>query len=343
MNRMIELIEKLSLLPGVSGEEDRVRVAIQKEIEGYCEFATDPLGNLIAHKQGLARPQNRIQISAHMDEVGFIITHIEKNGMLRFANVGGIDPAVVVGKPVLVGSSGIYGVVGMKPVHLLGEAEKEKIPPADTLLIDIGARDREEAESLVTPGERAVFSSPFILFGQGMIKGKALDDRAGCAIMIELIRSPKFPCDCTFTFTVQEENGCVGAAGAAYTVQPDIGIALETTTAGDLAETPEYKKVCRLGAGPVLSFMDRGTVYNRELYTQAMAAARECGIPVQAKEGVYGGNESRSIQTSRGGAKVLAVSLPCRYLHSPSCVLNQEDIQNTLRLLPVLLERFARQ
>jgi endoglucanase len=171
--------------------------------------------------------------------------------------------------------------------------------------------------------------------------GKALDDRAGCAMLIKLIQS-ELEYDCTFVFTVQEEIGCVGAKAAAYTVKPDISIVVETTTAGDLAGVAPNKKVCALKNGPVVPFMDRGTVYDRELYDRAHAVANRLGIPCQTKEGVYGGTEGRSIQTAGAGAKVLAVSLPCRYLHSASCLLAQQDMQQELQLLQALIEEFAK-
>lgn len=336
----LDTIKQLSLINGVSGDEGAVREAILKKIEGHCEYQLDALGGILAFKKGNKRPKNRVLLSAHMDEVGFIITFIEEDGALRFAPVGGVDPLVTVGKAVRVGKGGHRGVVGLKPIHLLEGEEKNKPPRMEDLLIDIGAKSEKDAKKYVSIGERVAFESDFIEFGQGLIKSKALDDRAGCALLIELICGT-LEYDCSFGFTVQEENGCIGGKTIAYLAKADIGIAVETTTAGDIAEVPEHKKVCKLGCGPVVSFMDRGTVYDAELYRDALAAAQEAGIPHQPKRGVAGGNESRSVQTARAGARVLAVSMPCRYLHSPSCVLNESDMENTLRLLHLLGERFA--
>lgn len=339
--KMLELLRELSLLNGVSGDEACVSDYIIGQIKDYCDCHVDALGNVIAFQKGKAAPKNRVQLSAHMDEVGFIITYIEEDGLLRFTNAGGIDTRVTVGKAVRVGHDNLPGVIGVKPVHLLKDDERDTMPKMEDLTIDIGAKDRAQAQQIVSPGDRAVFESEFFTFGSGFIKGKALDDRAGCALMIKQIQRGNAPYDCYYTFTVQEETGCKGGMTAAYAVKPDIGIAIETTTAGDIADTPDHKKVCRLGGGPVLSFMDKGTIYDAALYTQGLAAAQEKGIRCQSKEGVYGGNESRSIQTARGGARVLAVSLPCRYLHSPSCVLQQSDIEETARLLQELTARFA--
>lgn len=333
---IIKTIEELSALCGVSGDEGAVRDAIATRLAGVCELRTDPLGNLLAFKKGASAPRNRLLLSAHMDEVGFIITRIEDSGLLRFAACGGIDSRVVVGKAVEVGEQRLYGVIGLKAVHQTEAKELDKPPELDELYIDIGAESREQAEALVCPGDRAVFYAPFRRLGSDKIMGRAFDDRAGCALLIHLAESD-LPFDCHFAFTVQEETGCTGGVTAGYTVDPDIAVAVETTTASDIAGVPPDKTVCRLGGGPVVSFMDKGAVYDRALYRLAMETAQKQGIPAQTKEGVFGGNESRSLQVARGGARVMAVSMPCRYIHSPSNVLQEEDIENTFRLLEALI------
>ncbi|MFA9381857.1 MAG: M42 family metallopeptidase, partial [Acetanaerobacterium sp.] len=243
---MLKLIKTLCELFGPSGMEDAVRARIIEEIDGHCEYRVDPLGNLIAFKKGEKTPKNKLLIAAHMDEVGFIITHAEESGLLRFACVGGIDTRVIVGKRLRVGECGICGVIGTKPVHLVKPDERDKMPEVDNLFIDIGARDREDALRLVAPGDCAVFDSDFVPFGDGLIKAKALDDRAGCAVMINLIQSP-LACDTWFAFNVQEEVGCRGAVASAYSVAPDCAIVLETTTAADIAGVESGKEVCGLG------------------------------------------------------------------------------------------------
>lgn len=342
MNAILENIKILSDLPGVSGDETAVRDWIISQIDGKHSYTVDPLGNLIVHKKGQAPQANqkKIMLSAHMDEVGFIITHIEESGLLRFAPVGGIDSRVVTGKSVEVGAQRIYGVIGTKAVHQAKESEREKPLEFDKLYIDIGAESADQARELVRPGDRALFYSRFQQLGSDKIMARALDDRAGCGILLALL-DKDLPCDVHCSFTVQEETGCTGAITAGYTVQPDIGIIIETTTASDIAGVSPDKVVCKLGDGPVLSFMDRGTVYSSELYNKAMDIAKSSDIPAQAKEGIYGGNESRSVQVARGGAKVLAVSLPCRYLHSPSNVIDMRDVDSTLLLLEKLITVFT--
>lgn len=338
MTKLIETIRTLADIPGVSGEEGAVREAIFQMIREHADHVeTDALGNLIATKKGLRPAKNRLLLSAHMDEVGFIITHVEDSGLLRFDSVGGIDSRVVVGKSVEVGEKRIYGVIGVKAIHQAEEKEREEPIKLEKLFIDIGAKDRAEAEALVCPGDRVIFHSQFREIGDGHILSRALDDRAGCAVLVELLRH-ELPCDCTFSFTVQEETGCTGAVTAAYAAQPDIAIAVEATTASDIAGVDEGKEVCKFGGGPVISFMDRGTVYDSGLYRLAMNTAKERGIPAQTKAGVFGGNESRSLQTSRSGARTMAVSMPCRYIHSASNMLRCSDIEDTKNLLLALIE-----
>ena len=333
-------LERLSQIPGVSGWEDAVRAAIIAEISGKCEYKTDALGNLIAFKKGKKTGKNTVLFSAHMDEVGFIITSIEDSGLLKFATVGGIDSRCVVGRAVEIGDKSVRGVIGTKPIHLQKPAEQESAPSIESLYIDIGAKTKTEAVGHIRLGDRAVFKADFTKFGEGMLLGRAFDDRAGCALMVEMINS-ELLYDCVFSFTVQEETGCTGAITAAWHAEPDISVAIETTTAGDIAGASPDKTVCKLGGGPVISFMDRGTVYDHSLYALAMELAEKRGIPHQSKQGVFGGNESRSLQTARAGSRTLAISLPCRYLHTASNMLAEKDLQSTFDLLIAFAEEAA--
>lgn len=340
MTRLIDNLKKLSGIPGVSGDEKNVRAEIIAGIKDFCEYEVDPLGNLIAYKKGGNAPKNKILFSAHMDEVGFIITHIEDSGLLRFSAVGGIDSRVILGKSVEIGGARLYGVIGAKALHHLEEKEKEEPLSPDKLYIDIGAPDKADAQKYVKPGDFAVFAGDFQLLGKTKIMGRAFDDRAGCALLIDLIQS-ELEYDCVFAFTVQEEIGCIGAGAAAYAVNPDISIVVEATTAGDIPGTEPSKVVCGQGKGAVLSFMDHGAVYDRTLYGLALATAEQNNLPCQTKAGVFGGNDSRTIQTVRAGVRVMSVSLPCRYLHTASCVLDLSDIENTAALLKKLIPAVA--
>lgn len=336
---MLETIKKLSLLDGVSGRENAVRDYIISEVSAYADsIETDPLGNLIVFKKGKNTPKNKVMLDAHMDEVGMMITHINGDGTLDFECVGGIDKRVMLGKPVTVGENKINGVIGVKATHMIPAAEKLNMP--SNMYIDIGADSAEEAEKVVSLGDYACFKSDFVEFGDGFIKGRALDDRAGCAILINMIKSA-LEYDMYFNFSAGEEVGFGIASTAFYKVQPDYAIVVETTTAADLADVPENKKVCALGKGGVISFMDRRTIYPKDLFDKAFEIAKKNGIKAQVKSAVAGGNNAGAIHKTAGGVKTLAVSMPCRYLHSPSCVLKKEDIEESARLITALAEEFA--
>ena len=336
---MLETIKKLSLLDGVSGRENAVRDYIINEVSAYADsIETDPLGNLIVFKKGKNTPQNKVMLDAHMDEVGLMITYINSDGTLEFDRVGGIDKRVMLGKPVTVGENKIQGVIGVKATHMVPAAEKLTMP--STMYIDIGADSKEEAEKVVSLGDYVCFNSEFVEFGDGLIKGKALDDRAGCAILIDMIKS-ELPYDMYFNFAAGEEVGFGIAQTAFYKVQPDYAIVVETTTAADLADVPENKKVCSLGNGGVISFMDRRTIYPKELFDRVFELAETHNIKAQVKSLVAGGNNAGVIHKTAGGIRTITVSLPCRYLHSPSCVLKKEDIEESAKLIRVLAEEFA--
>ncbi len=338
---MLEIIKELSLLSGIPGRENAVRDYIIEKIKDRAEYSVDPLGNLIVFKKGKNRPSHKVMIDAHMDEVGYIVTGITSDGCLNVINAGGIDPRVVIGRAVFVGKNAIPGVFGIKPGHLVDKIEGSPVPKTDALYIDIGANDKEEASKYVSLGDSVWFDSDFVEFGDGFIKSKALDDRVGCAVMIEMIRS-ELEYDMWFSFSVQEEIGTRGASTAAFTIAPDYAIAVETTTAADVSGVKDEKRVCVCGNGGTVSFMDRSTLYSKELFDRAFEIAAEKGIAIQTKTVVAGGNDSGAIHKSRGGVKVLTVSVPCRYLHSPCCVIKYSDALESLKLVKALAEDFAK-
>ena len=326
---MLEILKELCALDGVSGEEDAVREYIINKIKGHCEYSVDPLGSIIAFKKGKNRSVKKVMLDAHTDEVGLIITSVTEDGFLKFAAVGGIDTAVLMFRRVRIGN--INGVIGGKPIHLMSGDEKKKLPKPDSLYIDIGASSKDEALELVRIGDRAVICGEYTEMGN-KIKAKAIDDRAGCAILISLITSDS-DYDFYATFSVQEEVGLRGAKAAAFAVEPDSAIVLEATTAADIADVPDGQRVCVLGDGPAVSFMDRAAVYDRNYYNAALSS----GIKCQPKAAVAGGNNSGEIHLSRGGVRTLAISVPCRYIHSPSCVACKEDIENAAKLAKYML------
>lgn len=334
---MKELLKELCLINGTSGDEILVRQAIIEKIKDFCDYRVDNLGNLIAFCKGKKTSDKKLMIAAHTDEVGFIVTYINSDGTLCFNEVGGIDTTAAIGRQVTVGN-GINGVIGSTAVHNLSREQREKPPKYENMYIDIGADSKEEAEKLVRLGDSVYFDSEFVELGGNCVKSKAIDDRAGCAIMIQLIREG-VEYDTYFVFNVQEEVGLRGSTASSFSVAPDFAIVLEATTASDIDGVSGAKKVCSLGKGPVVGFMDRSTVYDKELYRMAFESAEELGIPCQTKTMIAGGNDSGAIHKSRGGVRTIAVSVPCRYIHSPSCVINKEDFENTLTLTRELARR----
>lgn len=337
---MLDTLKTLCSLQGASGREDAVRAYLIERIGKHADYEVDALGNLLVHKKGAQRAKKKVMLAAHMDEVALIVTYITEDGYLRFSPVGGIDPGVLLGRGVCVGEKKLPGVIGSVPVHLLKKDELKKIPGMDKLYIDIGASSAEQAKEAVRLGDIACFDSAFVPFGERRIKARALDDRAGCAILLEMIESD-LPCDLAFAFTVQEEVGLRGAGAAAHQLNPDYAIVVETTTAADIAGVEPHKRVCALGKGAVLSFMDKSTLYDRQLYHFALALAERKNIRCQTKTLVAGGNDAGAIHKSRGGVKTITVSVPCRYLHSPSCVIEEGDLFDTAELVRALAQCFA--
>lgn len=335
---MTEQLKELCVLDGTSGDEGAVRDYIISHIKADM-VTVDNLGNVIVFKKGRSTPKNKVLLAAHMDEVGFMITDVTEDGFLRFDAVGGIDPRVVLGRAVRL-KNGAQGVIGTKATHQQTAEQRKKAPDFGDMYIDIGAQSRGAAERLAARGDTACFDTDFFRFGDGFIKGKAIDDRAGCLIMIDMINSD-LAYDTWFAFTVQEEVGTRGAAAAAFTVNPDIAVVLETTTACDIAGVSGDKRVCSLGGGAVISYMDRRTVYDRELYRLAFDTAQRLSIPAQTKTVVAGGNDSGAIHVSRGGVRTCALSVPCRYLHSPSCVIKESDYAAAKQLAFAMAEACA--
>ena len=333
-----ELLKEMCMLNGTSGDEKIVRDFIISKLPEDCDYTVDPLGNLIVNKNGETQPKNKVALFAHMDEVGFIVTYITEKGFVNVANVGGIDNSALFGKKLTI--NGCVGVAGAKAIHQCSSDEAKKIPNISDMCVDFGFENKEIAEKHLSLGDFGYFKSDYVEFGKDMIKSKSLDDRLGCAIMIELLNE-KSKIDYTCVFTVQEEVGTRGATVSAYTVNPDYAIVLETTTASDIPDTPENKKVCKVGNGAVVSFMDRGTIYNKDLYKKAREIADKNGIANQTKTVVAGGNDAAAIHKAAGGIKTVAVSLPCRYIHSASSVGSKKDMECVKDLAKALLEEFA--
>ena len=338
---MIETVKTLCALSGVASFEDPVRDYLMEQARPFADqMRVDALGNLIVFKKGAKSTGNKLMLCAHMDEVGLLIKRITDDGYLKFSAIGGIDRRVLIGKRVFVGWNHIPGIIGLKAVHLTTAEERGKVPRLEEYYIDIGAKDKEEAETLVSLGDFAVFDNEWMEYGNGMFKAKAIDDRVGCAVMLKMLQRD-LPMDCVFAFTVQEEVGTRGAFGAAFSVTPEIALVLETTTAADLPGLKGQKRVCAPGQGPVISLMDGGTIYDKELFQLMCDTADSIGVPWQVKHYIAGGNDSRVIQRTKSGVRVAGLSAAVRYLHAPTSVGATKDFEQMLTLTAAFVDALA--
>ncbi len=338
----IDLLKELCLKFGPSGYEDDVRDYIHEQIKDYCDdIKVDKLGNLIATLHGSNKGAPKFMISAHMDEVGFMVADIDSDGYLKFYTLGGIDPRVLCSRSVCIRHEERQtgGVIASMAIHHQKKEDMEKTTPLDKMYIDIGAKDKDDAGKFVSVGDFGTFRSDFILFGKDekMIKSKAIDDRLGCAVMIEAIRhiskSENSPAsDIVFAFSVREEVGYSGALTAAYSICPDFAIVLESTAIADIADVPTHSRVAHVGDGGVISLCDKATIYDSKFIEFALETANEKNIPVQIKKYLSGGNDANHIHKSRAGVRTLALSAATRYLHSSSCVASVNDYYSIKKL-----------
>ncbi len=329
------LLKTLSELNGTSGVENEIRQALRQEIEPFVDsFWIDKIGNLIVEKKSTDQGP-KVMLAAHMDEVALMITDFTADGLLRFRPVGGIDSRVLVSKPIKLNS--LIGVIGAKAIHLQKPQERQQALKIDQLYIDIGAKTKEEAEKHIQLGDYAYFLTETESLGEGFTKGKAFDDRVGCYVISEILKKD-YTLNLVAAFTVQEEVGLRGAKVAAYHVQPDFAIVLEGTVAADMVHLEEDEWVTELGKGPALSIMDHNTLYNPKIIEQVAELAKKNAIPLQFRRGNNGGNDAGKIHLSREGIPTITISVPCRYIHSTSSIISEEDVKNTIRLVDALLQ-----
>lgn len=331
------MLAELSNLHGVSGNEGEVRRFLLKKLSGFdVETTVDTMGNLYVRK-GRTTDSPGIMLSAHMDEVGLMVMSIQKNGLLKFKPVGSIDSRVLVSKRVLIGAQGLPAVIGVKPVHLQKPGEREKPFDEESLYLDAGFNNGDEAEKRVNVGDYISFDSCFTALGDGFCRGKAFDNRAGCLVLLELLLENN---DLSFeaAFTVQEEIGTRGAAVAAYTLQPRVALVVETTAASDTPETEKDAVSTMLGSGPAISIMDRTIMVSRKMREQLVESAEKAGISYQFRRFTGAGTDAGAISLSREGVQTAVVSVPCRYIHSPHSLLQESDLKGTISLIRSWLE-----
>lgn len=323
----MELLQKLLNINSPSGSEEDIRNAIIEEIAPYCdEYSTDPMGNLIAHKKGDGA---RIMLAAHMDEIGVIVTHIDDNGFVRFSSVGGLYIRELVHRRVRF-ANGTVGVIGSEEEEFNKKADIRK------LYIDLGVDTHDEASRLVSIGDMAVFTGEAIIQGDRIIS-KALDNRAGCYMLIEAMKQIKDnKNDLYFVFTTQEEVGLRGAKTAAYSVDPEYAIALDVTDTGDTPECPVMD--VKMGRGAAIKVMDRSIMCDPDIRCAMIEATKRNNISYQLEIMTDGGTDAGAMHLSRAGVKTGGISLPTRYIHSPSEMADLRDLKACIDLLVKTIE-----
>lgn len=326
MMNMTELLENLTQINSPSGNEAKIREYIRSVIETSCdEVYTDAMGNLIAHKSGKGK---KIMLAAHMDEIGIIVTDIDDKGFIRFAAVGGIYTRYIVNMRVQF-QNGTVGVIGAQ------EKAFEDKPELDKLHIDIGANNKEEAEKYVRVGDSAAFLGN-IVFREDTVVSKAIDNRVGCAVLIDTLYNIKdSENDLYFVFTVQEEVGLRGAKTASFAIEPDIAIAVDVTDTGDTPDAPAM--AVSLGKGTAIKVMDRSIMCDVDVRVKMIETAKKYNIPYQLEIMTDGGTDAGAIHLTRAGVKTGGISVPVRYVHSPSETASIKDIAASSKLLQKLV------
>ena len=338
--RQIALLEQLSNANAVSGDEGAVRKIVYEQVKSLAdELQVDALGNLLVTKKGKDRNRPRVMVAAHMDEIGFMLTHDEGKGIFRFAVVGGIDPRQLAGKQVLVGSDHVPGIIGQTPVHLLSSSERASTVKVDSLRIDVGPKNGSKLKT----GDRATFATKFTRLGPSL-RGKALDDRIGVATLIFLLQNAPTNIDLLAAFTVQEEIGRRGAAAAAYNLAPDMGFALDCTPALDMpnwdgSENTQYRS--KPDHGPAIYVGDGATLSDPRLVGLLRAAGDAYKIPYQLRQPGGGATDASSILIQREGIPAVSVSVPGRYLHTAAAIVQLKDWKNHLALIQATLRHIT--
>jgi len=336
-----DLLKKLSEAPGVSGNESRIKRIIINEVKDFVdEIKEDSMGNLITIKKG--KKNFNIMVAAHMDEIGFMVKHIDDKGFISFETIGGFDPKSLGSQRVRIHSSNgdILGVIGLKPPHITSQDEKDKALKLEDLKIDIGLNSKEEVESLgIKPGDSITRDISFAELGkENIVSCKSFDNRAGCAVLIEIIKKIKNP-DFTLygVFTTQEEVGLRGAKAAAYGLDINFALIIDSTTAGPIPKTEIDKVTISLGKGPSIDLMDRGFILNEKVKNLLIKSANDAKVPFQTHIS-SGSTDGAAVHITKEGIPTGVISIPSKYIHSTVEIVDINDLDNTLKLVMKSLE-----
>jgi putative aminopeptidase FrvX len=338
-DEQIKLLERLSNACAVSGDEGEVRKIVLSEVRPHTdEVKVDALGNVLVTRRGSGEPRLKVMLAAHMDEVGLMLTHDSGEGIYRFEIVGNISTSDLAGKAVWIGKEHIPGVIGLQPIHLAHGENYQKPIDLEDLHVDVGPAKRNEKV-----GDRATFATSFIQLGPSL-RGKALDNRLGVATLIELIKHAPSNIDLQAAFTVQEEIGLRGARVAAFSLNPDLAIILDSTPAYDLPDWEADENVrynTHLGAGPAIYIADSSTLSDPRLIRYIIKIAEESKIPYQIRQPGGGGTDAGTIHKQREGIPSISISVPGRYHHSPASIVRLSDWQHTWNLVASALSRLT--
>lgn len=341
-----QILEKLSNACGVTGRENQVRDLLTQMLKPYAdEIQIDRMENIIAIKHGKPKAL-KIMLAAHMDEVGLMVKTITKDGFLQFSKIGGIDDRILPAQKIVVNTKkAVYpGIIGSKPPHIQKEDERKKIATYDELFIDVGAENREAAVGMgVAIGDPVSFDVTYTQLGGERVMGKAFDNRAGCAVMVETMRLLKeTDCSVFAVGTVQEEVGLRGATTAAFGVDPDLALALDVTIAGDVPGVREFDTSVKIGNGPALTISDSGLITHPKILRWLLETGEEEKIPIQLESGLLGSTDAARISITRAGIPAGTISIPTRYIHSPAGILSLKDIENSSKLAAAAIEKIAK-
>ncbi|MFA5364450.1 MAG: M42 family metallopeptidase [Candidatus Bathyarchaeia archaeon] len=339
--KLVDVLEKLSDVNGVTGREDQVRNLLKEYLTPYVdEIFEDRLGNLIAFKKG-TKDAPTVMIAAHMDEVGFMIKNVTAKGFLQFTKVGGLDDRILLAQKVVVFTEKgpLNGVVGSKPVHIQTDAERKKVIDADHMFIDIGAKTKQDAQNMgVQVGDVACFDTKFARLNGGTVLGKAFDDRVGCAVMVEIMKKlGDVDCNVYAVGTIQEEVGLRGATVAAFRVMPDVGFALDASVSGDTPGLREGEAPAKMGEGPVVTVADGGLITHPKLLKHITDCAKQEKIPYQLETGLRGSTDAARIALTKDGVPSGVISVATRYIHSPAAILCMDDVEKTVDLVVAVI------
>lgn len=340
---LVETLEVLANACGVTGREEQIAGLMKKFLKPYMdEVREDKLGNVIGIKKG-KRTAPKVMLAAHMDEIGLLVKTITKEGFLYFAKVGGIDDRILLAQKVIVHTEKgpLHGIIGSRPPHIQKPEERQKVISYDELFIDVGVKSQEQAHKMgIGIGDAVTFDVRFARIGKSVVIGKALDDRVGCALMIEAMKQLKSTeCSVYAVGTVQEEATSRGAATSAFGICPDVGFALDVTVAGDTPGVKETEAPIGMGKGPALTVADAGMIVPQKILQLLVDTAEHNKIPYQLETFMGGSTDAARILLTREGVPSGAICVPTRYIHSATSMLDLVDVDNTVRLIVATVQR----